>query len=75
MSESRPPHINYREIKRKLDEMSLEKHGSEEYRRIMEAIRTYGRPTPESDVINPDDIPEAELDLVLHEQMKSYYRA
>ena len=75
MTKPRQSAADRRRIKRQLDEMSLEKRGSEEYRRILQAIHTYGQPTPEEDIIYPDSLPKPKTDFLLHKRMKRYYRA
>lgn len=70
MPKPRQSAADRRRIKRKFDEMDLEKHGPEKYRRVWRIIQTYGRPTPEEDIIYPDSLPRP-----LHKRMKRYYRA
>ena len=69
MPKPRQSPADRRRIKQKFDEVSLE-HGPEEYRRVWRIIQTYGRPTPEEDVIYPDGIPQP-----LDKHLKRYYRA
>ena len=70
MTKPRQSAADRRRIKRRFDEMNLEKHGPEEYRRIWRLIQTYGQPTPEGDIIYRNSPPRP---LLKH--MKRYYRA
>ena len=69
MPKPRQSPADRRRIKQKFDEISPEKHGPEEYRRILRLIQTYGRPTPEEDILYPGSPPRP---LLKH--MKRYYR-